>query len=108
MLEERTGRRVLNDDHALIVFECDPPPSFVSTSAQAFVSVNGTRLEQAVEAALTLEVASPRAHSLSFDLYSASAFQPSTDARFILLVMAVETLLDPQPVLSRPARTSST
>lgn len=25
------------------------------------------------------------------------AFQPSSDARFIMLVMAVETLLDPQP-----------
>jgi hypothetical protein len=32
-----------------------------------------TRLEQAVEAALAVEVANPDAHSLSFDLYSASA-----------------------------------
>lgn len=88
---------MLNDAHALIVFECDPPPSFVDASAEMFVSVNATRLDQAVEAALSIEVASPAAHSLSFDLYSASAFQPSTDARFIMLVMAVETLLDPQP-----------
>jgi hypothetical protein len=36
-------------------------------------------------------------HSLSFDLYCASASQPSTDARFIMLVMAVETLLKLQP-----------
>jgi hypothetical protein len=97
MLEQETGRRVLNDAHALIVFECDPPPSFVRASALGALSVNATRLEQAVEAALSVELASPAAHSLSFDLYSASAFQPSTDARFIMLVMAVETLLDPQP-----------
>jgi hypothetical protein len=97
MLEQQSGRRVLNDAHALIVFECDPPPLFAGTSAQVFVSVNATRLEQAVEAALTVEVVSPAVHSLSFDLYSASAFQPSTDARLIMLVMAVETLLDPKP-----------
>jgi hypothetical protein len=97
MVEQQTGRRVLNDAHALIVFECDPPPSFFATSARGVISINATRLDQAVEAALTVEVASPSAHNLSFDLYSASAFQPSTDARFVMLVMAVETLLDPQP-----------
>jgi hypothetical protein len=42
-------------------------------------------------------VASPAVHSLAFDLYSASTFQPSADARFVMLVMAVETLLDPKP-----------
>jgi hypothetical protein len=34
---------------------------------------------------------------LSFDLYSASAFQPSADARLVMLVMAVESMLDLQP-----------
>src|SRR5215207_4341102 len=34
---------------------------------------------------------------LAFDLYSASFFQPSADARFLMLMMALETLLDPQP-----------
>jgi hypothetical protein len=97
MMEQHTGARVLNDAHGLIVFECDPPASFISTGAKGVVIVNATRLEQAVEAALTVEVALPAVHSLSFDLYSASAIQPSTDARFIMLVMAVETLLDPKP-----------
>jgi hypothetical protein len=97
MTEQQSGRRVSNDAHALIVFECDPSPLFAGTDAQVFVSVDATRLEQAVEAALTAEVASPAVHSLAFDLYSASAFQPSTDARLIMLVMAVETLLDPKP-----------
>jgi hypothetical protein len=61
------------------------------------VIVNATRLEQAVEAALTVEVASPIVHSLSFDLYSASAF-PTIDRRSLhMLVMAVETLLELQP-----------
>jgi hypothetical protein len=52
ILEQKSGRRVLNDAHALIVFECDPPPSFVDASAEMFVSVNATRLDQAVEAVL--------------------------------------------------------
>jgi hypothetical protein len=58
-------------------------------------SVNATRLEQAVEAALAIEVPSPAPPV--FDLYSASAFQPSADARFVMLVMAVESMLDLQP-----------
>jgi hypothetical protein len=53
--------------------------------------------DQAVEAALAVEVASSDAHSLSFDPYSASAFQPSADARFVMLVMAFGSLLYLQP-----------
>jgi hypothetical protein len=34
---------------------------------------------------------------LSFDLYSGSFFQPSADARFLMLMMALETLLDFHP-----------
>ena len=52
---------------------------------------------------MTVEVAKPAVHNLSFDLYSAPGFQSSTDARLIMLVMAVETLLDlkPRPESSR-------
>lgn len=39
MLEQQGGRRVLKDAHALIVFECDPPRSFVAAgAAQVWVS----------------------------------------------------------------------
>ncbi|MFF3641947.1 hypothetical protein [Streptomyces sp. NPDC002564] len=34
---------------------------------------------------------------LAFDLYSGSFFQPSADARLLMLTMAIETLLDLQP-----------
>jgi hypothetical protein len=76
-------------------------------SAQGALSVNATRLEQAVAAALSVELASPAAHSLSFDLYSASAFQPSTDARFVMLVTSKHFLI-PSRVLRRHGGTWST
>ena len=56
-----------------------------------------TRLEQAVEAALALEVASLDAHSPSFDLYSASDF-PTIGRRSLRHVGdGLESMLDLQP-----------
>ena len=46
MMEQQAGGRVLNDAHALIVFECDPPPSFIGTGAQGIVIVNAARLSR--------------------------------------------------------------
>ncbi|MGI8652524.1 MAG: hypothetical protein ACR2I7_06990 [Geodermatophilaceae bacterium] len=34
---------------------------------------------------------------LAFDLFSGSFFQPSADARLLMLTMALETLIDPRP-----------
>lgn len=54
---------------------------------ESLVFREGVRLDEPLEGA----------ERLAFDLYSGSFFQPSADARLLMLTMAVETLLDFQP-----------
>jgi hypothetical protein len=96
-LEHQYGSpRVLNDEPGLSVFSLHPPPTFVGGSAALTKSPN----EAKTKAAITLAFASGPHHTpaqrLAFDLYSASFFQPAADARLLMLMMAIETMLDPQ------------
>jgi hypothetical protein len=96
-LEHQNGSpRVLNDEPGLSVFSLHPPPTFVGGSAALTKSPN----EAKTKAAITLAFASGPHHTpaqrLAFDLYSASFFQPAADARLLMLMMAIETMLDPQ------------
>jgi hypothetical protein len=97
LLEHQFGvPRVLNDEPGLSVFTLHPPPTFVSGSAAGTKSPDETE----TKAAITLAFASGPHHTpaqrLAFDLYSASFFQPAADARLLMLMMAIETMLDPQ------------
>jgi hypothetical protein len=91
------AERVLQHVHGLMVFETNPEPRFVSMRA------NGKRLMQPerLVRVLAYAVEHPRELSdkerLSLDLYNASFFAHSAEARLITLAMAVEALLDPQP-----------
>lgn len=96
MLEAQTGCRVLNDVHGPMVFETDPPPRFALFSADALRGVKKDHFETIFERALC----SPRSFSdrerLSFELFNASFFQKSADTRFIMLVMSIEALIEPE------------
>lgn len=97
LLEQASGSRVLNDEPGLSVFTLHPPPTFVPAG-----SAKGTRSpnEAETKAAITLAFASGPHHTpaqrLAFDLYTASFFQSAADARLLMLMMAIETMLDPQ------------
>lgn len=95
MLEEQSGRRVVNDLHGIAVFECDPQPLFAAGSAAAQVGVQGERLVDAVALAAERDAVMADRDQLAYDLYSASFSETSADARFVLLMMAAETLIDP-------------
>jgi hypothetical protein len=90
------GKRVLSDAHGLMVFECDPWPKFIGFGAKATGGVGGARVVAAIRAAAHIGVGMSDRESLAYDLYSASFSQPSADARFVMLMMAVETLLEPK------------
>jgi hypothetical protein len=95
MLEAQTGCRVLNDIHGPMVFETDPPPRFALFSADGLRGVKKGHFETIFERALsTLRNLSAR-ERLSFELFNASFFQTSADTRFIMLVMAIEALIEP-------------
>jgi len=97
-LEEMTGEgRVLNDVHGIMVFESEPLPKFASTGVTAVVGKPGDRVVEMVQAAARLNIAMTERERLAYDLYSASFSESSADARFVTLMMAAETLIEPQP-----------
>jgi hypothetical protein len=92
--EQNDGVPVRNDVRGVAVFEWNPDIRFVPTEP-----VNGTvhRAGPAVlralrEAAIRDLVLTPE-QELAFDLYSASGNLLNADARFVMLMMAVETLI---------------
>ena len=90
---DNAGREVLNDDHALMVFETSRAPLFASFSAKGLVGRSVDGLLAAVAAARSVDPPTAR-ESLAFDLFSASFSERSGDARLVTLVTAVETLIE--------------
>lgn len=97
MLEQQAGRRVLNDVHGLMTFESDPPPLFSMPCATMTVGRNHAKIAEALHNAIAHAESVTDTLRLAFDLFSASFFQPSPDSRFLMLMMAVETLIEPAP-----------
>jgi len=85
---------MLNDVLGLSVFECEPVPRFV-TLGGASVSVGraGAGVLRALRAAVAKNVTMTPQEQLAYALYSASFNEAYADARLVMLMMAVETLL---------------
>jgi hypothetical protein len=97
MLEREVGQRVINDVHGISVFECDPEPRFVRVEAAAVVGKPSDRVAGLIVRALERQVAMSSSERLSYDLFAASSREFSVDARFVMLMMAVETLIHCEP-----------
>jgi len=97
MFEKQKGQRCLNDTHGLMVFEPDPAPLFVKASAKALRGVQDKHFLKTFKYALQNPPNLADRELLSLDLFFASFFQQSADARFLLLVSAIEALFDSQP-----------
>jgi hypothetical protein len=98
--EQASGQRFLNEVHGLMTYPCDPEPRFVGVSGAKGMSVpRPETVERALELAASREML-PSEASLAFDLYSRSFFvAESADSRFLMLMMAVETMINQK---SRP------
>jgi len=91
------SRRTLNDVHGLMVFACEPAPIFLGTGPiTAMVSSPHERLVQAMTDAIEAGGLS-KERQVAYDLFAASFGQRSADARFALLMMALESLIRPAP-----------
>jgi hypothetical protein len=97
MLEEQTGQRVLNDVHGLKAFESGSNTKFAAFSTDAIVVKNIDSIVEALRLAEKDAGLVSETHRLAYDLFSASFFQPSPDSRFLMLMMAIETLIDLSP-----------
>jgi hypothetical protein len=91
------GMRALNDVHGLMVYECEPKPIFLSIGPMtAVVSSPHERLAQAMSDAIE-NGGLTEERQITYDLFAASFAQPSADASFALLMMALESMIEPQP-----------
>lgn len=91
---EKVGERVLQDSAGLMVFESTPVPKFVSVGTMSVQLIRpAKRFESCFQAAIDHDL-SPR-ERLSVELFNASFFESSIDARFLTLMIAVEALLQP-------------
>lgn len=102
MLEKQRGFRVLNDVHGLMLYESEPQPRFVKFGADVIRGVNQRHFEQVFSSAVMGVRQPTERERLALDLFNGSFFQRSADSRFLVLVMAIEALLDP-PLRSQKA-----
>lgn len=96
MLEQQSGRTVVNEVHGINVYECEPRPLFAWSRAHGVVGKSADKLHKAIGVAVARIPQLDPVQSLAFDLYSASFFESSADARFLMLMMGLEVLIDPQ------------
>jgi hypothetical protein len=90
------GNVQLNDIHGLMTYPADIQPGFWRGEAKGVVRVNPETQVRALTSAQNLSTISHR-ERLAYDLFSASQFVAElADARFIVLMMAFETLVEPQ------------
>ena len=96
-LEQQHGQRVLNDAHGLMVYATEPKPRFALSQAKMLRGASRDSFLAAFEAATHAKPSFSERERLAFSLFNASFFQPTADSRFLLLVMAVEALIEPFP-----------
>jgi hypothetical protein len=95
-LGSSTEHPIFNDEHGLMVYPALPVPQFASMGTPTVqLIVQGPRLAVALRAALERDHELDDRERIAYDLFTASFFEHSADARLISLVMAIETLLEP-------------
>jgi hypothetical protein len=97
MLEARTGVRVLNDTHGIMTYESGAATRFASMDADAVVGRSAERFKDGVVRVTERGVQMGPDQELAFELFSASFNESYADSRFLLLMMACETLLHLEP-----------
>jgi hypothetical protein len=96
-LEAETGRPIIDNNYGLQVFKESPWPMFVAMSAGLSTGAPTDILTTATEVGRQIGLTTSDRESLAYDLYAASFFQKGPDARYLMLMTALEALIEPQP-----------
>ena len=96
LLEQQAGKRVLNDVHGLMAYPSDPKPSFATMTADGVRGVSVESFEREFTAAFERKTTLTERERIAHLVFNSSFFQPSADARFLMLMMAVEVLIEPK------------
>lgn len=94
MLQERSGKNILNDVHGLQVYETKINPVFSTFTAKGVVNKSKKSVLKAFRTAFSSNSNVDERKRLAFELFSASFFTNYVDARFMLLMMSLETLIE--------------
>jgi hypothetical protein len=103
MLAREQGVPIKSDMPGVTVFECHPDIRFASMRGEPTRRPSEAQSHQVIRAASEHKQPLTDVERIAFDLYSGSFFQPSADGRLLMLMMAIETMLDlgPRPDSSR-------
>lgn len=94
LLEQQNGQRVLNDKHGLMTYSSEPSPKFGSFSAQLLRGANREAFQSDYARALAAAPSLSDRDVLAFGIFNASFFSATADTRFLLLVIAIEAMID--------------
>jgi Apea-like HEPN len=95
LFQQQLGQRVLNNVHGLMVFETEPRPRFALMNASPLRGVNQEAFMTVFSTAAAARTQLTERELVAFALFNASFFRQSADSRFLLLMMAIEALLEP-------------
>ena len=96
-LEAANGFRILRNVHGLMSYPTAPMPRFASSTLAMVRRVQVDRFRSTLALALNAPATLASHDVLSLALFNASFFQPTADGRFLLLVMAIEAMLQLAP-----------
>lgn len=97
-MEVETAKRILSDENDPLVFEAEPAPLFASVGPiTARKGIPAGRVLNQIEHAVTAGVTMDASQRVAYELYSISFGLQSPDARFVMLVTAVEALIEQRP-----------
>lgn len=88
------GVRAYNDIAGLHVFSESPQPVFARFQANAVAGKNGDGIAAHVREAFSQRAEPDERSLLACEMYAASHFMPSEDSRFLMLMIAVEALIE--------------
>ena len=83
----------LRDVHGVMTFALGPRQMFSRMSGSATVIVSGDKVKESIRSAREHELNMTSAERVAYDMFGASFSQPSADARFLLLMVALEELI---------------
>lgn len=95
---KRASERLYYDKHGLVVYPAEPdaPAAFARMSGSVFVTHGTAAFTRALEHP-SAWVPMSKVERLAFDLFSGASFAALSDARFMMLMMSLEVLIDQRP-----------
>lgn len=86
--------RPYNDIAGLLVAPQSPEPVFIRVQASAIAGKNGDAIAAHIREAFSQQVGPDERSLLACEMYAASHLMPSEDSRFLMLMIAVEALIE--------------